>query len=110
MQRIRKGDDVVIIAGKERGRRGTVLRVLRNGKIVVEGLNLVKRHTKPQPQLGQQGGIVEKEMPLDASNVQLFNPVTNRPDRVGFKMLRDGDGERKVRYFKSNDEVVDIIK
>ncbi len=108
MQRIRKGDDVMVIAGKDRGRRGTVLRVLDNGKIVIEGLNLVKRHTKPQPQGGQQGGIIEKEMPLDASNVQLFNPMTNQPDRVGFRMLKDGDEERKVRYFKSNDEVIDI--
>ena len=110
MQKIRKGDDVVIIAGKDRGRRGTVLSVLRNGKVVVEGMNLVKRHTKPQPQAGQKGGIIDKEMPLDASNVQLFNPMTNRPDRIGFKMLKDDAGERKVRYFKSNGEVVDIVK
>lgn len=105
MNKIRKGDVVVVTTGKERGRQGTVARVLPDGRVVVEGLNLVKRHTKPQPQLGRQGGILEKEAPLEASNVQLFNPVTKRADRVGFRTLEDG---RKVRYFKSNKEVVDV--
>ncbi len=103
--RIRKGDDVIVIAGKNRNARGTVQRVLPEGKVLVEGVNLVKRHERPNPQKGLAGGIVEKEMPLDISNVALFNPITNRADRVGFKVLEDG---RKVRYFKSNGEVVDV--
>ncbi len=104
-RRIRKGDDVIVLAGKNRNARGTVLRVLDNGKILIEGVNLAKRHERPNPQKGLSGGIVEKEMPLDVSNVALFNPITNRADRVGFKTLDDG---RKVRCFKSNGEVVDI--
>ncbi len=105
MNKIRKGDVVMVTTGKERGRQGTVSKVLPDGRILVDGLNLVKRHTKPQPQQGRQGGIIEREAPLDASNVQLFNPVTKRADRVGFRVLEDG---RKVRYFKSNNEVVDV--
>ena len=105
MNRIRKGDTVVVMAGKDRGRQGTVLRMLSGNRVVVEGLNLVKRHTKPNPQAGLQGGIVEREAPLDLSNVQIYNPTTQRPDRVGFRNLEDG---RKVRFFKSNDEVIDI--
>ena len=105
MNKIRKGDVVVVTTGKERGRQGTVSRVLPDGRVLVDGLNMVKRHTKPQPQLGRQGGILEREAPLDASNVQLYNPVTKRADRVGFRVLEDG---RKVRYFKSNGEVVDV--
>ncbi len=105
MNRLRKGDTVIITSGKERGRQGTVLRILTDGRVLVEGLNLVKRHTKAQPQLGQPGGIIEKEAPLDASNVQLYNPITKRADRIGYRMLEDG---RKVRYFKSNNEVVDV--
>ncbi|MDE0152546.1 MAG: 50S ribosomal protein L24 [Gammaproteobacteria bacterium] len=105
MNRIRKGDTVVVMVGKDRGRQGTVLRMLSGNRVVVEGLNLVKRHTKPNPQAGLQGGIVEREAPLDLSNVQIYNPTTQRPDRVGFRSLEDG---RKVRFFKSNDEVIDI--
>ncbi len=105
MNRIRKGDTVIVMVGKDRGRQGTVLRMLPNNRVVVEGLNLVKRHTKPNPQVGLQGGIVEREAPLDLSNVQIYNPTTQRPDRVGFRSLEDG---RKVRFFKSNDEVIDI--
>lgn len=105
MNRIRKGDTVVVMVGKDRGRQGTVLRMLSDNRVVVEGLNLVKRHTKPNPQAGLQGGIVEREAPLDLSNVQIYNPTTQRPDRVGFRSLEDG---RKVRFFKSNDEVIDI--
>ena len=102
--RIRKGDEVVVLAGKNRNARGTVMRVLED-RVLVEGVNVAKRHERANPQKGVAGGIVEKEMPLHISNVALFNPVTSKPDRVGFKTLDDG---RKVRYFKSNGEVVDI--
>jgi large subunit ribosomal protein L24 len=105
MQKIRKGDDVVVITGKDKGRRGTVLRVLGTGHVVVEGVNKVKKHQKPNPVRGVAGGIVEKEMPVDISNVALFNPATQKGDRVGIKVLEDG---RKVRYFKSNGEVLDV--
>jgi large subunit ribosomal protein L24 len=106
MNRIRKGDEVVIIAGRDIGKRGVVLRVLRDSnKVVVENVNMAKRHTRGNPMQGAPGGIVEKEMPLDLSNVAIWNPVTNKADRVGFKTLEDG---RKVRVFKSNKEVVDV--
>lgn len=104
MRKIRKGDDVVMIAGKDKGRRGLVLRVLDDGHVLVEGVNKVKKHQKPNPVKGVAGGIVEKEMPVDTSNVALFNPATQKADRVGIKVLEDG---RKVRYFKSNGEVLD---
>lgn len=104
MNRIRKGDEVVVIAGKDKGRRGTVQRVMDDDKIVVQGINMVKKHQKPNPAQGVSGGIIEKEMPLNVSNVMLYNPATGKGDRVGFKILEDG---RKVRYFKSNEEVVD---
>ena len=105
MQRIKKGDDVVVIAGRDKGKRGTVLRVMPDGRIVVSDVNMVKRHTKPNPNRGVPGGIIDKEMPIHPSNIMLFNPQTSKGDRVGFKTLEDG---RKVRYFKSTDEVVDI--
>ena len=104
MNKIRKGDDVVVITGKDKGRRGQVVNVLDNGKIVVQGVNMVKKHQKPNPASGVPGGIIEKEMPLDISNVMLFNPATGKGDRVGIKTLED---DRKVRFFKSNGEVVD---
>ncbi len=104
MNKIRKGDDVVVIAGKDKGKRGTVLSRLDEERLVVGGVNRVKKHTKPNPMKGQPGGIVEKEMPIQISNVALFNPGTRKADRVGFKTLEDG---RKVRVFKSNGEVVD---
>jgi large subunit ribosomal protein L24 len=104
MKKIRKGDQVVVNTGKDKGKRGTVLRVLDTGKVVVEGINRVKRHTRPNPVKGQTGGIVDKEMPIQASNVALFNPATGKGDRVGIRVLEDG---RKVRYFKSNGEVAD---
>jgi large subunit ribosomal protein L24 len=104
MKKIRKGDQVVVTTGKDKGKRGTVLRVLDTGKVVVEGVNRVKRHTRPNPIKGQTGGIVDKEMPIQASNVALFNPATGKGDRVGIRVLDDG---RKVRYFKSNGEVAD---
>lgn len=103
-QRIRKGDDVIVIAGKDKGKRGTVLSV-SDGRVLVENINLAKKHVKPNPNVGEPGGIVDKEMPMDISNVALFNPATDKGDRVGFKTLEDG---RKVRVFKSNGEVVDV--
>ena len=105
MKRLRKGDQVVVISGKDRGRKGIVLKVMADDRVLVESINMVRKHTKPNPMRGIEGGIVEREMPLDASNVMLFNPMTNKGDRVGFKQLEDG---RKVRYFKSNGEVVDV--
>ena len=105
MNKIRKGDDVVVKTGKDSGKRGTVLRVIPDlDKVVVENINVVKKHTKSNPQAGVPGGIIEKEMPVDVSNVMLYNPITKKGDRVGFKILEDG---RKVRIFKSNNEVVD---
>jgi large subunit ribosomal protein L24 len=105
MRKIKKGDEVVVLTGKDKGKRGTVLRVLDNGRVVVENVNMVKKHQKPNPQRGQAGGIVDKEMSLDSSNVGLYNPLKDGPDRVGFRILEDG---RKVRVFKSNGEVVDV--
>jgi large subunit ribosomal protein L24 len=105
MNRIKKGDDVIVIAGKDKGKRGNVMRVMPDGRIVVADINMVKRHTKPNPNRGVSGGIIEKEMPIDPSNIMLFNAQTNKGDRVGFKTLEDG---RKVRFFKSTNEVVDI--
>jgi large subunit ribosomal protein L24 len=104
MIKIRKGDDVIVTTGKDKGKRGTVLRVLATDQLVVEGVGMVKKHTKPNPMKGVAGGIVEKEMPVHISNVALFNGATQKADRVGFKVLEDG---RKVRVFKSNGEVVD---
>ena len=105
MKKIRKGDEISVLAGRDKGKRGSVLRVLDNDRVIVEGVHLVKRHTKPNPQANIPGGIVEKEAPIHISNVALFNPITRKPDRVGIKTLED---DRKVRFFKSNDEVVDI--
>ena len=105
MRKIKKGDDVVVLTGKDRGSRGTVLRVVDDKKVIVENVNMVKKHQKPNPQKGISGGIVDKEMPMDLSNVSLYNPVKGGPDRVGFKILEDG---RKVRVFKSTGEVVDV--
>lgn len=103
MNKIRKGDEVVVIAGRDKGRRGTVIKVLP-GQVLVENIGMVKRHTKPNPQRNVQGGIVEKEAAIDLSNVMLWNPVAKKGDRVGVRTLADG---RKVRFFKSNKEVVD---
>ena len=107
MRKIKKGDEIIVITGKDKGRRGTVSVVQDDGKIIVEGLNLAKKHQKGNPQAGVSGGIVEKEMPLDASNVMLFNAKTGKGDRVGFKFLGEGEARRKVRYFKSNQDVLD---
>jgi large subunit ribosomal protein L24 len=104
MEKIRKGDDVIVIAGKDKGKRGTVLRAVDARHLVVEGVNRVKKHQRPNPMKGQTGGIVEKDMPIDISNLALFNPQTKKGDRVGFKLMDDG---RKVRVFKSNGEMID---
>jgi len=105
MQKIHRGDDVIVVAGKDKGRRGTVLKVLNDKRVVVETINMAKKHQKPNPNAGAAGGIVEREMPLDISNVMVFNPTTNKGDRIGFKVLKDN---KKVRFFKSNGEVVDV--
>jgi large subunit ribosomal protein L24 len=106
MRKFRKGDEVVVLAGKDKGKRGVVLKVRPDlEKIIVENINMVKRHTKGNPMQGKPGGIVEKEMPLHISNVGIWNTVSQKADRVGIKMLEDG---QKVRFFKSNDEVVDV--
>ncbi|MBS1135337.1 MAG: rplX [Burkholderiaceae bacterium] len=104
MRKIRKGDEVVVIAGRDKGRRGTVIKVLEKDRVLVENVNMVKRHTRPNPQAGAQGGVIEKEASLHLSNVLLWNPIAKQGDRVGIRTLADG---RRVRYFKSNDEVVD---
>ena len=104
MQKIRKGDDVIVITGKDKGKRGTVLRCVDGRHLLIEGVNRAKKHQKPNPIKGQTGGIVDIDVPIDISNVALFNPQTQKADRVGFKTLEDG---RKVRIFKSNGEVVD---
>lgn len=104
MQRIRRGDDVIVVAGRDKGRRGTVLKV-NEDHVVVENINVVKKHQKPNPNAGVSGGINEQESPIHVSNVMIYNPVTSKGDRVGVRTLEDG---KKVRYFKSNGEVVDI--
>ena len=108
--KIRKGDQVVVTTGKEKGKRGTVLRVFESGKVLVEGVNRAKKHQRPNPVKGQTGGIIDKEMPLAGANVMLVNPATGKGDRVGFKFLeaQAGARPRKVRFFKSNGEVVDV--
>jgi len=103
MQKIRKGDDVMVIAGRDKGKRGTVLRRVDATHLVVEGVNIVKKHVRPNPMKGQAGGIIDKSMPIDQSNVMLLNPATGKGDRVGVKTLEDG---RKVRVFRSNGEMV----
>jgi large subunit ribosomal protein L24 len=103
MSKIRKGDEVVVITGKDKGRRGKVSQVLASGKLLVEGINVAKKHQKPNPNAGITGGIVDQEMPIQASNVMLWNPESEKGDRVGFKSV----GDKKVRFFKSNGEVLD---
>ena len=104
MEKIRKGDQVIVLSGRDKGRRGAVLRVLSERQLLVENINKVKRHTKPNPQANRQGGIVEKEMPLPVGKVAIWNPGAKKADRVGIKTLADG---KKVRFFKSNGEVID---
>ncbi|MGH8223479.1 MAG: 50S ribosomal protein L24 [Woeseiaceae bacterium] len=105
MRKIRKGDEVVVMTGKDKGRRGTVLQVLEDERVLVEGINVAKKHQKGNPQQGVQGGIVDKEMPLAVSNLRLFNPKTKKGDRIGFRIEKGGD---KVRIFKSTGEAVDV--
>lgn len=106
MRKIKKGDDVIVLTGKDKGKQGTINRVMPDGdKVIVGGINMVKRHTKGNPNAGVAGGIIDKEMPMDISNIAIFNPITKKADRIGIKTLEDG---KKVRYFKSNDEVVDV--
>jgi large subunit ribosomal protein L24 len=104
MNRIKQGDEVIVIAGKDKGRRGSVLRVYQDDRVLVENINVARKHQRPNPQAGVPGGIIEKELPLNISNVMVFNPATEKGDRIGFRRLEDG---RKVRFFKSNGEVVD---
>ena len=104
MQRIKKGDEVIVLAGRDKGKRGTVLRRVDAQHVVVEGVNRVKKHERPNPMKGVTGGIVDRDLPIHVSNVALFNPATKKADRVGLKSLPDG---RKVRIFKANDEQVD---
>ena len=105
MRRIRRDDEVIVIAGKDKGRRGKVVRVVDEERLIVAGVNMIKRHTRPNPARNVAGGIVEREAAVHVSNVMLFNPVTQKGDRIGFRVLEDG---RKVRYFKSNNEVMDV--
>jgi large subunit ribosomal protein L24 len=105
MRKIRKGDDVIVLTGKDRGKRGTVLKIVDVEHVLVEGANKVKKHQRPNPAKGLSGGIIDKEMPLHVSNVGLFNSATKKADRVGIKVLEDG---RRVRFYKSNGEVVDV--
>ncbi|HYC46226.1 MAG TPA: 50S ribosomal protein L24 [Burkholderiales bacterium] len=105
MQKIRKGDDVVVTTGRDKGKRGTVLRIIDSEYVVVEGANKVKKHMRPNPMKGITGGIIEKEMPVHISNVAVFNPITKKADRIGVRTLEDG---KRVRFFKSNGEVVDV--
>jgi len=105
MYKIKKGDEVIVIAGRSKGQRGIVLKRIDDDRLLVEGVNMIKKHVKPNPNTGEQGGIIEREAPIQQSNVMIFNPATGRGDRVGFKILED---QRKVRYFKSNGEVIDL--
>jgi len=105
MQRIKKGDEVIVTTGKDKSRRGTVLKITDDNRVLVEGVNMVKKHQKANPNAGIQGGIIEKEMPLHASNIMVYNTTAGKGDRVGVRTLEDG---RKVRFFKSDNEVIDI--
>jgi large subunit ribosomal protein L24 len=105
MRRIRKGDHVIVLSGRDKGRRGAVLQVLGDGRVLVESVNMAKKHTKPNPQAGRQGGIIEKEMPLSISKVAIWNPGAKKADRIGIKTLADG---KRVRFFKSNGEMLDV--
>jgi large subunit ribosomal protein L24 len=105
MRKIKKGDQIVVRAGRDKGKRGAVLRVLEDGRVVAQNINMIKRHTRPNPNKGVTGGIVEREAPIDVSNVALLNPATGKGERVGFKLLADG---RKVRVWKKSGEVLDV--
>ena len=103
MRKIKKGDNVVVIAGRDKGKRGDVARIVDDSHVIVNGVNTVKRHTKPNPMKNQPGGIVSKEVPIHVSNVAIWNPVTQKPDRIGLKLMEDG---RKLRFYKSNGEQI----
>jgi large subunit ribosomal protein L24 len=105
MNRIKKGDDVIVIAGKDKGKRGNVLRVLDNGRVMVDGINIIKKHVRPNPQAGETGGIVEQEAAMNISNISLFDAASGKASRVGIKVLEDG---KKVRVYKTSGEMVDI--
>ena len=105
MNKIRKGDSVIIQTGKDKGKQGIVSQIIDSSKVVVEGLNMVKKHTKPNPAKGDQGGVVSKEMPLNISNIVIFNSVTKKADKVAIKSLKDG---KKIRIYKSNQEAIDV--
>ncbi|MHB8623562.1 MAG: 50S ribosomal protein L24 [Sulfuricaulis sp.] len=105
MKKIRKGDKVVVLTGRDKGKQGTVLRVLENSRALVENVNIIKRHTKPNPNKGVTGGIIDKEAPIHLSNIALYNPATGKGERVGMRMMQDGT---KVRYFKKSGEVADV--
>jgi len=105
MQKIKQGDEVIVITGKDKGKTGRVIKVLKESKVLVEGINQVKKNQRPNPNAGVSGGIIVKDMPINISNIGLYNPETKKADRVGFKFLEDG---KKVRYFKSTNEVVDV--
>ncbi len=105
MKKIKKGDDVIVITGRDKGKRGTVLRLVDDSHVLVEGVNKVKKHERPNPMKNTTGGIIEKEMPLHISNIALYNPATQKADRVGIRVMESG---KRVRYFKSNSEVVDV--
>ncbi|MHB1142182.1 MAG: 50S ribosomal protein L24 [Sulfuricaulis sp.] len=105
MKKIRKGDKVVVLAGRDKGKQGTVLRVFDDSRVLVENVNMIKRHTKPNPNKGVTGGIIDREAPIHASNVALFNPATGKGERVGMRVMQDGS---KVRFFKKSGEVADV--
>ncbi|MDD2737884.1 MAG: 50S ribosomal protein L24 [Methylomonas lenta] len=105
MQKIKQGDEIIVIVGKDKGKLGKVSKIVSEKKILVEGINTVKKHQKGNPNMGVSGGIVDKNMPIDISNVALFNPKTKKADRVGFRILEDG---KKVRFFKSTNDVVGL--
>ncbi|WAK01741.1 50S ribosomal protein L24 [Methylobacter sp. YRD-M1] len=105
MQKIKQGDEVIVRTGKDKGKSGRVIKVLKDNKVLVEGINQVKKNQRPNPNAGISGGIIVKDMPIHISNIGLYNPETKKADRVGFKFLEDG---KKVRYFKSTNEVVDV--
>lgn len=103
MLKIKRDDEVIVIAGKDKGKRGKVMKVRSDGRVLVSGVNIVKKHQRGNPNMGQPGGIIEKEAPLDISNVAIFNPETSKADRVGFRL----EGDKKVRFFKSNNALID---
>ena len=105
MKKLKKGDSIIVVSGKDKGKKGEILRFIEPDKLIISNINLAKKHVKPNPNKNESGGIIEKEMPIHISNVMMFNPITKKGDRVGFKNLEDG---KKVRVYKSNEEVIDI--